>query len=116
MQSSKIANHPFAVVLFPIQWRLPMLGVHFFPSSRVPPAKILVANGVDEFKIVADTDRRAIDRKIFEPDSVLRPFVVPRKWERPHPCGRFTGIPAGSSITQLKQPTFNLNHPAHVLN
>src|SRR5436309_2420118 len=89
----------------------------------MPPAKILVAAVIDKFEIVAVADRRAIDREIFQKNFVLWPLVVPgerkRPWERPHPCpdeSGFTGIPAGATVPQLKQTTFDLNHPAHAFN
>src|ERR1041385_6481075 len=99
----------------------------------MPPAKVLIAAVVDELEIVAHAHRRAIDLKIFEPNFVRRLFVVPgERWERrhlmerPHPCGRVTGILAGAFCTlphgratapprvpKLKQPTLDLNHSAH---
>src|SRR2546421_7717602 len=89
----------------------------------MPPAKILVAAVVDEFKIVANASGRTFDREVFEKNFVLWPLVVPRKrkrpWERPHPGpdkSGFTGIGAGSSVSQLKQTTFNLHHAAHAFN
>src|SRR5438105_12102164 len=83
----------------------------------MPPTKIFVATIANEFQIVTVTNRRAIDREVLEPNFVRRLLVVPRKrWERRHPCLRFTGILAGAVVPQSKQSTFDLDHAAHVLN
>ena len=53
-----------------------MVLIYFFPTGRMPPAKILITAGVDEFKIVAIADRRAIDRKVLQENFVLRFLVI----------------------------------------
>src|ERR1041385_2429816 len=122
MQAGKIPNHPLAVVWFPIQRRLPKFGVSLSPAGGMPPAKIAVAAVVHELKIIADTDQRAIDFKIFEPNLVLRPLVVPGElvvfgvrrlaatFTHALPNGRAT---APLRISQFKQSTLNLNHPRY---
>src|SRR6266508_2743308 len=81
----------------------------------MPPAKISVATGVDEFEIVAVTYGRAVDLKTFEPDFVLRLFIVPGE------CGtRILRVSHGrdahaTRVSQFKQSAFNLNHPANFL-
>src|SRR5438132_2783229 len=104
MQTRKVANHPFTVALLPIQRRLPMLQTNFFPTGGMPPAKISIATRVDEFKIVAIANRRAIDKEVFEEDFVLRLFVIESELERRHPCLRFAGILAGA-VPKLEQST-----------
>src|SRR5690349_14737048 len=112
MQSGKVANHPFAIMLFPVKRRLPMLGVHFFPTGGMPPTKIFVAARVDEFEILADTHRRTIEREIFQPHFVRRLLVVPGELVvRTLDFGLWTLD--GCSVAQLKQSTFNLNHTSH---
>src|SRR6266550_5129931 len=104
----------------------------------MPPTKILIATIVDEFKILAVTYRRTIDREIFEPDFVCGLLVVPREVivfgvrrldaafvsyvlpHRPTPSGLPAWGPrcrttAPLAVSQIKQSTFDLNHTAHVL-
>src|SRR5215831_5527082 len=91
----------------------------------MPPAEISITAIAYEFKIIANTDRRPIDLKIFKPDLVRRLLVVPGKLERRHPCLRFAAIfgcarwalPDGRAtaplrISQLKEPAGNFNHAA----
>src|SRR5438876_1500226 len=115
MKTGKITNHPFAIPLFPVKRGSPMLLIHFLPAGGMPPTKILITACMDEFKIVTVTDGRAIDREVMEEDLMRRLFVVEREVERPHPCGRFAGIPAGAK-TKFKQSSLNLHHPAHAFN
>src|SRR6266550_7812654 len=104
----------------------------------MPPTKILIATIVDEFKILAVTYRRAIDREVLEPDSVCGLLVVPREvivfgvrrldaafvsYALPHHPTP-SGLPAWGPrcrataplrITQFKQSALYLNHAAHIL-
>src|ERR1051325_11804796 len=127
MQSGKVTNHPLTVVLFPVQRRLPMLRVDPFPTGCMPPAKVLIAAVLNEFEVIANTHRRAIDREVFQENLVCGLLVIPReRWERRHPCLRSTGTPPGAfyalphgratappRVPKLKQSAFDLNHPAH---
>src|SRR5258708_17250517 len=54
----------------------PFVLSHSFPPGGMPPAKILITAGVDEFKIVAIADRRAIDLKVLQENFVLWFLVV----------------------------------------
>src|SRR5712675_1122658 len=81
----------------------------------MPPAKILIASVLDEFQIVAVTNRSAIDQEVLQKDFVPRLLVIKSEWKRPHPCGRFAGIPAGF-IPKFKQPSINLSHTAYSFN
>src|SRR6185436_14235433 len=76
----------------------------------MPPAKILITAGLDEFQIVPNAYQCAIDLEVFEKDSVRRLFVVPGKSGT-----RILRVSHGrdahaTSASQLKQPTFNLRH------
>src|SRR5215831_9391191 len=115
LRSTKITNQPFALVLFPVQRCLPGFGVHLFPTGRMPPAKVPVTTVVHELEIVADTNQCPIDLKIFEPNFVSRLLIVPGKRERTPPGVRFTGMPAATFKSQLKQPAFNFNRAADFL-
>src|SRR4051812_10452266 len=42
VKSAEIANHPLAIVLFPIKRGLPLFSVPLSPSGGMPPAKIFV--------------------------------------------------------------------------
>src|SRR6185436_7152453 len=81
----------------------------------MPPAKILIAAVFHEFEIAAVTDRRPIYQKVLQKDFVQRLLVIKSKLGRPHPSGRFGGIPAGA-ITKFKQPAIDLSHTAYRFN
>src|SRR3989442_2750012 len=95
----------------------------------MPPTKVLITAGVDEFKVVAVADRRPIDEKVFQELLVLLLFIVeceivtePRAVARGLRIYFIKGPVAtarGSvtySITKLKQSSLNLHHPAHTFN
>src|SRR6266581_3467142 len=79
MKAGEISNHPFSVPLLPIKRGAPLLLIYFFPTRRMPPAKIIVASGFHEFQVIGVAHRRAIDPKIFEEDLVLRFLIVERE-------------------------------------
>src|SRR5256885_16677997 len=104
----------------------------------MPPAEIFVTTVVYELEILANAYGCTIDLKIFEPNFVLRPLVVPSEIvvfgvrrlgaafscalsHRPTPSGLPAWGPrvratAPLVVSQLKQSTFNLHHAAHAFN
>ena len=128
MQTGKITNHPFAILLFPVKRRSPVLLIHFLPAGGMPPAKILITTVVHEFKIVAITHGRTIDEKVFEKDLVVWLLIVECKVvTEPRAVARSLRVliegPVATArgsvtyfITKLKQSALNLHHPVHTFN
>src|SRR5712692_268435 len=99
----------------------------------MPPAKILIAAGVDEFEIVTVADRRAINQKVLQKNFVRRFLVVEseivvfgvRRLVAAFPNG---ALPYGranaplvtptrrGSVTEFEQSAFNFRHAAHYFN
>src|SRR6266446_5866831 len=125
MQTGEITNHPFAILLFPVERRLPVLLIHFLPAGGMPPAKILITTGIYEFKIVSVANGRAIDEEVFQEHFVLRFLVVEGEIiTEPRAVARGLRVlikgPVATArcsvtrfITKLKQSSLNLHHPAH---
>src|SRR5206468_10596122 len=109
---------PLAIMLFPIERRLPILLLDFLPTGGIPPAKILITAGVNKFEIVFIAHGSAVEQEVLQKDLMFRLLVIEREserrhllerphplkrrhpLERPHPCGRFTGSPAGLFVTK----------------
>src|ERR1700738_1150310 len=125
MQTGEVADHPLAISELPIKRRLPLLLINLLPTSRMPPAKILIATGVHELEIVAVCHQRAIDQKVLQKYFVPRLLVIEsERRERKHHCLRFAGITVGvhplatpsGSVTEFEQPAFNRSHAADCVN
>jgi len=79
MQAGKVANHPFAVLQFPVKRRAPLFAIDCFPAFGKPPAKVFVATLVDKFEKVAVADRGFVDREVMDENLVRWLFVVEGK-------------------------------------
>ena len=76
VQSGEVTNHPLAVKLLPIKWRLPVFAIDRCPAFGKPPAKVLITTVADKREIVAVRDGRAIKRVVHEENLVRGLFVV----------------------------------------
>ena len=76
MKPRKITNHPLAIMLLPIDRRLPILLLNFLPAGRVPPTKILITTGVNEFEILAVAYGRSIEKEVLQKDRMLWLLVI----------------------------------------
>ena len=76
MQTGKVANHPLAIRQLPIKRRSPVLLINLLPTGRMPPAKILIAAGLHELKIVAVGNQRAIDQEVLQKYFVSRLLII----------------------------------------
>src|SRR5436190_23779475 len=109
----------------------------------MPPAKITITTGLDEFKIVAIADRCAIDQEVFEEDFVLwflviesevvifgvRRLVAAFSGALPYRSTP-TGLPGwgprcranaplaamSGAVPKFEQSAFNFRHAAHCFN
>src|SRR5919205_1293989 len=96
MQTREVADHPLAVMQFPVERRLPMFAVDCLPTFGKPPAEVLIAAVVDELEKVSVTDWSLVDREILKED-LMRGLLVIK-------CKSLT------FVSQLKQATFYLRH------
>src|SRR6266849_5796318 len=89
----------------------------------MPPAKILIAAGVDEFEIVAIADRCAINQEVLQKNFVRRFLVVESEIvvfgvRRLVAAFSNGALPHGRATapTEFEQSAFNFRHAAHYFN
>ena len=77
VQAGEVANHPFAVVEFPVHRRAPLFAVDCCPSFGKPPAEVLVATVAEKFEKVAIAYECAVERiAVVRIDTVREAVVV----------------------------------------
>src|SRR5687767_8092930 len=111
MQTGEIADHPFAVMRFPVKRRPPVFAIYNFPALGKPPAEILVTTVANELQVIAICHQRAIECVVRHKNLVRRLLIVECKVviTRAFDLGLWT-LDFGP-VTEPKQSALDLRHP-----
>src|SRR5687767_810163 len=121
MKTLEVADHPCAVVKFPIHRTEPVVAIHYLPAFRKPPTKILVTVVAHKLEIFAICDETTIECVVLKENLVRRLFIVESEivvfaMRRLDAAFVRKTLDLGlwtldfSSVSQPKQSTFDFGH------
>src|SRR5687767_5318557 len=109
MQTGEIADHPFAIMRFPVKRPPPVFTIYNFPAFKKPPAEILVSIVANELQVIAVGHKCSIECVVLQEHLVRRLLVIESETvvDRTLDIGHST---LDLGIAQPEQSTLDLRH------